>query len=249
MLQYIYIYSLPCLESSERNEMNTIKEMPYQERPYERCRCFGPSALTDAELLAVILRTGTRNQSSLALAHKVLMEAGPSEGINRLMHKSYEELISISGIGSVKAMQLLCIGELSKRIWRKEASENVLFFHNPKLCAAYYMQEMKHLEREELRLAFLDTRQRFMSESLITVGTVNASLISVREILIDILKHQAVNVIMLHNHPSGNPFPSEDDKKVTEAVRKGCEIIGVRLNDHIIIGDNSYYSFREQGNL
>lgn len=229
--------------------MSTIKEMPNHERPYERCEAFGPQSLTDAELLAIILRTGTREHNSIALAHKVLAGAGPSRGINRLMHKSYQELLCIPGIGRVKAMQILCIGELAKRIWRKEAAENMLYFSSPKLCAAYYMQEMRHLEQEELRLAFLDTRQRFMSDSLISIGTVNASLISVREILIDILKHQAVNVIMIHNHPSGNPFPSPDDRRVTQLVGKGCESIGVTLNDHIIIGDNVYYSFKEQGSL
>ena len=111
------------------------------------------------------------------------------------------------------------------------------------------MQDMRHLEQEELRLAYLDTRQKLISDSVITIGTVNASLISVREVLIDTLKHQAVNIIMIHNHPSGNPSPSSDDKKVTKIVANGCKSVGIYLNDHIIIDDNTYYSFREQGNL
>ena len=165
------------------------------------------------------------------------------------MHKSYDEYIKINGIGKVKAVQLLCIGELAKRIWKREAAIKAVCFNSPANCAGYYMQDMRHLEQEELRLAYLDTRQRLISDSLITIGTVNASLISVREVLIDALKHQAVNVIMIHNHPSGNPSPSDDDRKVTEIVANGCKSVGIYLNDHIIIGDNIYYSFREQGNL
>ena len=111
------------------------------------------------------------------------------------------------------------------------------------------MQEMRHLKQEELRIAFLDTRQRLISDSVITVGTVNSALISVREVLIAALKNNAVNIIMLHNHPSGNPTPSEDDINVTNLVNKGCRYVGINLNDHIIIGDNKYYSFKEQGVL
>ena len=226
-----------------------IKDMPSDERPYERCLEFGPSSLTDAELLAVILRTGTKNLNSVALANHILNLSGPAKGITCLMHKSYDEYIKINGIGKVKAVQLLCIGELAKRIWKREAAIKAVCFNSPANCAGYYMQDMRHLEQEELRLAYLDTRQRLISDSLITIGTVNASLISVREVLIDALKHQAVNVIMIHNHPSGNPSPSDDDRKVTEIVANGCKSVGIYLNDHIIIGDNIYYSFREQGNL
>ena len=229
------------------NIINTgIKDMPSDERPYERCLEFGPSSLTDAELLAVILRTGTKNLNSVA---HILNLSGPAKGITCLMHKSYDEYIKINGIGKVKAVQLLCIGELAKRIWKREAAIKAVCFNSPANCAGYYMQDMRHLEQEELRLAYLDTRQRLISDSLITIGTVNASLISVREVLIDALKHQAVNVIMIHNHPSGNPSPSDDDRKVTEIVANGCKSVGIYLNDHIIIGDNIYYSFREQGNL
>lgn len=227
----------------------SIKELPNDERPYERCMDFGAQALTDAELLAVILRTGTKKLNAVALANKVLSLAGPAKGISSLMHKSYEEYLSVNGIGKVKAVQLLCIGELSKRIWKREAARKSVYFNNPANCARYYMQDMRHLEQEELRLAYLDTRQKLISDSVITIGTVNASLISVREVLIDALKHQAVNIIMIHNHPSGNPNPSSDDKKVTEIVANGCKSVGIYLNDHIIIGDNTYYSFREQGNL
>ena len=228
--------------------MRTIKNIPLDERPYERCLKLGVKSLTDAELLAIILRSGTKDVSSVELA-AMLINNHPQKGLKSIMHSSYEEYRKIKGIGKVKAIQLLCIGELSHRIWKQETLDNLEIFNSPKVCAGYYMQEMRHLKQEELRIAFLDTRQRLISDSVITVGTVNSALISVREVLIDALKHQAVNIIMIHNHPSGNPSPSSDDKKVTEIVANGCKSVGIYLNDHIIIGDNTYYSFREQGNL
>lgn len=225
--------------------MKTIKDIPLDERPYERCLKLGVKSLTDAELLAVILRSGTRDISSIELAAMIINNHS-AKGLKSIMHSTYDEYRKIKGIGKVKAIQLLCIGELSHRIWKQDALDKLEIFNSPKVCAGYYMQEMRHLKQEELRLAFLDTRQRLISDS---VGTVNSALISVREILIAALKSNAVNIIMLHNHPSGNPAPSEDDIKVTELVDKGCRYVGINLNDHIIIGDNKYYSFKEQGVL
>lgn len=228
--------------------MRTIKDIPLDERPYERCLKLGVKSLTDAELLAIILRSGTKDVSSVELA-AMLINNHPQKGLKSIMHSTYEEYRKIKGIGKVKAIQLLCIGELSHRIWKQETLDNLEIFNSPKVCAGYYMQEMRHLKQEELRIAFLDTRQRLISDSVITVGTVNSALISVREILIAALKNNAVNIIMLHNHPSGNPTPSEDDINVTNLVNKGCRYVGINLNDHIIIGDNKYYSFKEQGVL
>lgn len=228
--------------------MKTIKDMAMEQRPYERCMQFGAKSLTDAELLAVILRSGTKDINSVELANMILNNTS-SKSLSGLMNTGYEEYIRLKGVGKVKAIQLLCIGELSSRIWKRETLENQAVFNSPSACASYYMQEMKHLKQEELRLCFLDTRQRLIGDAIITIGTISAALISVREILISALKHHAVNIIMLHNHPSGNPSPSEDDKNVTNLVKQGCEYVGINLNDHIIIGDNKYYSFRERGVL
>ncbi len=226
-----------------------IKDLPLYERPYERCLEHGVEALTDAELLAVIIRTGTKNLSSIALANKILYNSYSANGLHSIMDRSYEEYISIHGIGRVKAVQLICIGELVRRIWKSNISKENIIFSSPRICAGYYMQDMRYLKQEQLRIAYLDTKQRLISDSIISIGTVNASLISTREILIDILKHQAVNVIILHNHPSGNPAPSQEDIDVTASIKKGCTLVGVEFNDHIIIGDNKYFSFKEQGVL
>ena len=226
-----------------------LRETPKEQRPYERCMNYGVQSLTDIELLAIILRTGSKHFDVMALAHNILNMSGPRSGLGSLMHKSYEELLEVKGIGSIKAIQLLCIGEISKRIWRRETSSQKLYFTSPELCATYYMQEMRYLEQEELRIAFLDTKQRLLSDCVLTVGTVDSSLVSVREILIESLKRQAVNVIIIHNHPSGNPTPSDEDKRVTKKIAIGFTAVGINLNDHIIIGDNTYYSFREHGGL
>ena len=111
------------------------------------------------------------------------------------------------------------------------------------------MQDLRHLEQEELRAVFLDTRMGLIRDRVITRGTVNASLVSVREIMIEALRHRAVNLILIHNHPSGDPSPSEEDTVVTEKVAEAGELVGITLSDHIIIGDNTYYSFKEWGKL
>ena len=229
--------------------MERIKEMPDDLRPYERCIRLGASSLTDIELLAVLLRTGTREQNVLALAAHLLYEVGGGGGLSGLLGQTYESLLTVKGIGKVKAVQIVCLAELANRLWRSKNQTVSVAFLNPEIAASYYMQEMRRLNREELRLAFLDTRQCLIKDMTVSIGTVNASLVSVREILIEALRHKAVNLLMLHNHPSGNPSPSPEDRLVTRTVKSGCECVGIRLNDHIIIGDNRYYSFKEQGAL
>lgn len=204
----------------------------------DRCRTFG----------CFFTFSGTKKKNVLGVARTVLERANGRKGLQALFELCYEELIKIEGIGQVRAVQLLCVAEISKRLWRVEEKERLQFL-TPKACAMHYMQQMRHLPREELRVAFLDTRQCLMSDMILSVGTVNASLISVREVLIEALRHQAVHLILVHNHPSGNPMPSKEDIFVTRQVKSGCESVGLELNDHIIIGDNVYYSFRERGNF
>ncbi len=227
----------------------SIRDREPGERPYERCVQRGPSSLTDAELLAVLLRTGTREKDVMGLASQLLSGQNRGDGLAFVLHMSYEELTAIRGIGKVKAVQLLCLGELCRRLWRQEVCTTQRRFADPAACAAYYLQEMKFLEREELRAAFLDLRFRLLGDCVLSRGTVDASLVSVREILIEALRHRAVGLLLVHNHPSGCTDPSEDDVRVTESVRLGCAAAGLRLQDHIIIGENSYYSFREHGFL
>ncbi len=227
-------------------QKNTIKDIPVQDRPYERCLAFGPEHLTDAELLAVILRTGRRGSNSLELSYEILRLAQTREtGMSGLYHLSVQELMAIPGVGKVKAIQLKCIGELSRRMARHRARER-LSFDAPATIADYYMEEMRHLEQEVLLCMMLDTKNHLLGEKKIFLGTVNASLVSPRELFLEALRFQAVHIILVHNHPSGDPAPSREDVQITQRVRQGGELLGIYLLDHIIIGEHTYISFREK---
>ena len=225
-----------------------LKMMETSGRPYERCLANGPAALTDTELLAVILRTGTRDEDALTLSARILQDSR-YPGLSALLYMSFEDLTAFRGIGRVKAIQLQCVAELARRIWRHESAGSRELMDTPEHCAEYYRQEMKPLEQEQLRLVFLDSRRRRISDRVMTTGTADQSLVSVREILIEALRHHAFALILLHNHPSGSPEPSAADFEATGRVREGCEKVGILLSDHIIIAGNGYYSFKERGFL
>lgn len=224
-----------------------FREMLSEERPYEKCERFGAGSLTDIELLAVLLRTGTKGESALDLARKLFY---PGEGTQpqakaHLQSWTKEELLKISGIGRVKAIQILCLCELSKRMSQLSARED-LDFSRPDTIAAYYMEDMRYYRQEHLKLLMLNTRSRLIGESEISRGTVNMSVISPRELFIEALQKNAVYIILLHNHPSGDPMPSREDILVTQRIREGGSLLGIELLDHIIIGDNCYVSLAEQ---
>ena len=237
-----------CHRERQVNKMNhTMKEIPESQRPYEKCIREGESTLSDGELLAVILRCGTRGMNSLTLANDILshMEQSPYPGLLGLLHCSVSDLKKIHGIGTVKAVQLKCIGELSKRI-ASTAARISLDFNSPDSIAAYYMEDMRYYRQEHLKLLMLNTRSRLIGESEISRGTVNMSVISPRELFIEALQKNAVYIILLHNHPSGDPMPSREDILVTQRIREGGSLLGIELLDHIIIGDNCYVSLAEQ---
>ena len=223
-----------------------MKQIPKEVRPYERCLKYGPQVLSDAELLAVILRSGSVGENSLELSSRLLSLGEKQQGLLGLLHMSIEELQMIRGIGSVKAVQLLCIGELSKRIAKANASKGIVM-GSPQTIANYYMEDMRHQSQEILQMMMLNTKSRLIAETIISKGTVNASLISPREIFLEALKHQAVYIILIHNHPSGDPTPSREDIFVTRKVKEAGNMIGIALMDHIIIGDHSYISLKERG--
>ena len=228
--------------------MIPMKQIPRQDRPYEKCAVYGPGALSDAELLSVLLRTGHRNMSSLELARQILDRANP-RGLPGLLHQSLEEWKEIPGIGDVKAVELLCIGEISSRIWKNLTVNEAESFTEPSHIAAYFMESLRHTEQEELHLMLLNTKGLLIREKMIFRGTVNASLASPREIFREAFSGRAVSIVLVHNHPSGNPEPSADDILLTRKVAEGGKILGIPLLDHVIIGDIQYFSFREQGLL
>ena len=225
----------------------TMKQLPKEDRPYEKCLESGAASLTGAELLAVIIRTGSREETSLELARQILSLEGQENRLLGLLHHSLEDYCRIKGVGKVKGAQLMCIGELSRRIWNCKARETPVSFTHPEQIADYYMEDMRHLEQENLKLLLLNTKNILLRDITVSRGTVNASCATPREIYIEALRFRACGIILLHNHPSGDPAPSREDCLFTERVREAGSLVGVPLLDHIIIGDNSYVSLRERG--
>lgn len=209
--------------------------------PYEKCLEHGAAVLDNAELLAAIIRTGTNGLSSTQLAEKILENAG---SLNGLYDMSVADLMQIKGVGKAKAVQICCILELSRRFAKQKARER-LDFSNAETIADYYMEDMRHLEKEHLVLVMLDNRCRLIKDKVLSVGTSTGSMVSIREIFKEALDNRAASVVLLHNHPSGNPSPSREDMKVTRSVLEAGKIIGIELLDHIVIGDNSYFSFKQ----
>lgn len=225
------------------NQKSTMKDMLAEERPYEKCERFGAGSLTDIELLAVLLRTGTKGENSLELARRLLY---PDSGIpqkceTHLQDWTKDDLLKIHGIGRVKAIQVLCLCELSKRLSQMNAREE-LDFSKPGTIAEYYMEDMRHRKQEYMKLLMLNSKSRLIGETEISKGTINMSVVSPRELFIEALQKNAVYIILLHNHPSGDPSPSKDDILVTRRVKEAGELLGIELLDHIIIGDNCYVS-------
>ncbi len=231
----------------EMKQSNTIKEIPEMERPYEKCERRGAHTLSDEELLAVLLRTGTRGENALDLAKRILYYAG-EPGILGIHQFSAQRLMRIKGIGKVKAIQISCISELAKRL-SKATYQEALCFADPGTIARYYMEDLRHEKQELMKLLMLNTKAKLVGETDISKGTVNASLITPRELFIEALQKNAVSIVILHNHPSGDPTPSREDMLMTKRILDAGTLIGIELLDHIIIGNNCYVSFREEGML
>ena len=225
-----------------------IKKLPEQQRPYEKCLLQGETSLSDSELLAVILRSGTKGVNSVTLANQILTvtETTSYPGLLGLLHLSLSELMKINGIGKVKAIQIKCIGELSKRIATATAKKGLSFRH-PASIADYYMGQLRHEEQELLICMMLDTKNHLLGDEMIFKGTVNSSLANPREIFLSAVSYHAVGILLVHNHPSGDCTPSQADVDFTQRVKEAGELLGIPLLDHIIIGDCKYLSFREQG--
>lgn len=213
--------------------------------PYEKFLKHGPEALNEAELLAIILRTGTPKCSALELAGKVLsLFQGREGGLNGLHHISLKELMDIPGIGEVKAVKLKCIAELSIRMAKERAAVS-LSFRSPSTVAEYYMETMRHEEKEKVLLLLLDNKLQLIEEYVVSVGTVNASLLSSRDVFMKALRCGAANLMLLHNHPSGDPSPSKQDIFITKKIKEAGELMDIPLTDHIILGDGCYISLKE----
>ena len=208
-------------------------DMAKEDRPYEKCLRLGPEALSDGELLAVLLRTGTKGCPSVDMADEILNLSRNKEGLLGLYQLSLTQLQSVKGVGKVKAVQIKCIGELSKRIAGATARKG-LSFNQPETIAL-------------LICMMLDTKNHLLGEEMVFKGTVNSSLVNPREIFLTAVSYHAVGILLVHNHPSGDPAPSRADMDFTQRVSRAGEILGIPLIDHIIIGDHRFLSFRQRG--
>ena len=233
----------------KQTQTEKLKEMlTEEERPYEKCEKFGADHLTDLELLAVLFRSGTRGGNALSLARQILYPIDAHQGLLNIHHWTLERLISIKGIGKVKAIQILCLSELARRLAKATAGEG-LNFSSPESVARYYMEDMRHLQQEHMKLLLFNTKTRLIGEKDFSKGTVNTALVSPRELFIEALQNNAVSMILLHNHPSGDPTPSREDILITKKILDAGRLIGIDLLDHIILGDNTYISLSEKGFL
>lgn len=225
-----------------------FNSLPAEDRPYEKCIRYGAETLTNRELLAAILRTGAKGRNVLELAGELLKLVPERESFTGIRRLSLEELSDIRGIGRIRAVQLKCVLEIARRMAREEAGKGTCFVTAAEV-AEYYMEDLRHQEQEVLPLLMLNQRGRLLREKYIFKGTVNASIISPREIYLEALSSRAVQIILLHNHPSGDARPSREDLQVTKRIREAGELLGITLTDHIIIGEHAYVSFREKNYL
>ena len=217
------------------------KQLPKDIQPYERCMEQGAGALNNAELLAVILRTGSVGENSLELASRLLA----IESLSGLVSMTVAQLTKIRGIGKVKAIQLQCTGELSRRL--SASRQQGIVLDSPQAVGNYYMNRLKDERQEQVLLVFLNNKGALIRDLVLTKGTVNQTILSPREVFIEAFRYQAVKIILIHNHPSGDPTPSAEDVAVTRQIQKAGELTAIPLLDHIIIGDGRFISLKERG--
>lgn len=221
----------------------TIKELPPSERPRERALVSGITTLSDAELLAILLRSGTAQETAVQLAEKVLLKVG---GLTELPRSSLEELQSVKGLGPAKALTLLAAAELAVRLANRTRYEAVTI-SSPGDAAGLVMEEMRHKLREHFRVLLLDTKNKVLGIEDISVGSLNSSLIHPREVFRPAIRKACASVILIHNHPSGDPTPSREDVEVTKRLVEAGRLMGIEVLDHLVIGDGRFVSFRERG--
>ena len=238
------VHILPGERERIKMEHRKMKSLPAGESPDEKAGRYGISTLSNAELLAVILRSGTKDASVVHTCYRLLEHM---HGISGLLNPENLQKSDIPGIGRVKLLQLSAVSELSKRL-SEERSVNRLNCSDPESVYAYYKDRFRHLPQEEVRILLLDTHLKRIRDILVNRGTVNRSLISPKDIFRTAVTGGAAAFLLMHNHPSGDPLPSDDDIRITKRIRELGEMMELPMVDHIIFGEDRYYSFSEQEN-
>nr|WP_272898906.1 DNA repair protein RadC [Brevibacillus laterosporus] len=220
-----------------------LKNVPTYERPRERLLRQGSAALSDVELLAILLRTGTEKDSVQGVAQRLLAVFGD---LQQLATASHEELTDISGIGPVKAVEIQAALELGRRSALKVRDIRISI-RLPRDVAEYMMPEMAGLVQEHFVCLFLNTKNQVIGKKTVFVGSLDSSIVHPRDIFREAIKRSSASIICLHNHPSGDPAPSKEDINVTKILLQAGDLVGIPLLDHVIIGDGRYVSLKEQG--
>ncbi len=226
--------------------LKTIKKIPLCDRPREKMAACGARGLTDAELIAILLRTGTTEKSALDIAGEMTADGGLYNrlaGITRL-----SELMHIKGLGQAKAATVLAALEIGRRLASARPLERV-HIGSPQEGADFLMPRLRYATREQFIAVMLNSKNRVIATEIISEGTLTASVVHAREVFAPALLHHAAAVIVAHNHPSGDPRPSNEDRQVTDMLAASGKVLGIPLLDHLIIGDGEYYSFQEYGAL
>mgnify|MGYP001562120124 FL=1 len=214
--------------------------MPKIERPREKLIAKGAENLKDSELLAILLRTGTTGKNVIEIASHILSKYSKK----RLLQMTYEDLSKISGIDSAKATTLLAAFELSKRAL--EVNDTNLPVISDAKDAVAQLSDMRDLKKEHFVVLYLNAKNQLVYKETISMGTLNANLVHPREVFEPALKYSAAQIIVAHNHPSGDPKPSEDDLEVTKRLTEAGKMMGIEVMDHVIVSKNSYFSFKEE---
>ena len=219
-----------------------MKELPISERPYEKMEMYGANSLSNAELLAIIIKTGTTEESSVTIAQKILkLNKDKKDNLKFLQDISINELTKIKGIGKVKAIQLKAVSELTKRMSRP-ILDNKIKITCPQDVANLLIDELKNEKREIVKVLILNTKNIVVKILDVSYGSTNLAIITPRDILAEVVKMEAPKIILIHNHPSGDPMPSKADMEFTDRLIEACKLLGVELLDHIVIGHDSYES-------
>lgn len=220
-----------------------LRDVPQEERPRERMMNYGAEALSHAELLAILLRTGTKDESVVHLANRIMRQVG---SIRQLVDLSIEELTEIKGIGTAKAIQIKAGIELGRRITRT-GKEEVKAIRSPRDAADLLIEQLRYLQKEHFVCLFLNTKNHIISQETLSMGSLNASIVHPREVFRAAIKCSSASVIFAHNHPSGDPAPSPEDVALTKRLVEAGKIIGIEVLDHLVIGDMKFVSLKEQG--
>ena len=222
-----------------------IRDYPKEERPRERFLQDGPQSLSNQELLALLLRTGSKEESVLQLSNRLIKAF---EGLRLLKEASVEEMTEIKGIGEAKAIQILAAVELGRRIHKLNDQDRYVI-RSPEDGANYCMEEMRFLSQEHFVCLYLNTKNQVLHKRTVFIGSLNASIVHPREVFKEAFRRSAASIICLHNHPSGDPSPSREDIDVTKRLVECGKIMGIEVLDHIIIGEHKYVSLKEKGYL